>query len=141
MAASVVASPPWPGGVSVYDMTSAVMDPVDTRRVLAAQVDLCLTALGADLTAYIAGADSVEEFTSWFTGPALARPTVRRRVAAAAEVVTIFATYNRTALAAPWLREADEDGQVPASTLRHSIAIEPTVKALQSAAAAWVKHA
>lgn len=121
-------------------MTSAVMDPVDSRRVLAGQVDLCLTALGPDLTAYLSGAGSAEEFASWFTGPALARATVRRRVAAAAEVVNIFATYNRSALAAAWLRDVDENGHAPASTLRHSIATEPTVKALLSAAAAWARH-
>src|SRR3954465_10155 len=122
-------------------MTSAVMNRLDSGRVLAGQIDLCLTALGPELTAYLSGAGSAEEFASWFTAPALARATVRRRVAAAADVVNIFATFNRTALAAAWLRDVDENGNAPASTLRHSIATEPTVKALLAAAAAWVKHA
>jgi hypothetical protein len=140
MAASVAASPRWPGWVSVVGMTSAVLERLDSRRQLAEQVDLCLTALGPDLTAYVAGADSVDEFTSWVTGEAFAPASVRRRLAAAAEVVTTFAADNRSALAGPWLTEA-QDGSVPARTLRDSAGGEATVKALLAAATAWVRLA
>jgi NADPH-dependent ferric siderophore reductase len=121
-------------------MTSAVLDRVESRRQVAEQVDLCLTALGPDLTAYLSGAASVEEFTSWFTGPAVPRPTVRRRLAAAAEVVATFAVHNRSALAGAWLTEA-EGGAAPALTLRESPAGDPAVKALLAAATAWVRQA
>lgn len=121
-------------------MTSAVLNRADSRRQMAEQVDLCVTALGPELTAYVSGADSVEEFTSWFAGSAVARASVRRRVQLAAEVITTFAAYNRSALAGPWLTEA-EDGPAPALTLRRSYGGEPAVKALLAAATAWVRQA
>jgi hypothetical protein len=98
--------------------------------------ELCVAVLGAELTAYLAGAGSVGEFRSWF---ATRRPCpqVRRRLAAAAEVVGVFEAANRSAQAAAWLRELDQSGYTPARVLRLSEGDEASVKALLEAAAAW----
>ena len=99
--------------------------------------ELCVTALGRDLSAYVAGAASVDEFDSWFAGPLRPGHPVRRRLAAAAEIISVFEVANRTGLAAAWLREVDTEGYVPARVLRLSEGDQTSVKALLEAAAAW----
>ncbi|MFI5494789.1 hypothetical protein [Actinoplanes sp. NPDC051859] len=99
--------------------------------------DLCVTALGRPLTAYLAGATTVPEFESWFTAPTRPGYAVRRRLAAAAEIVGVFETANHTELAAAWLREVDADGYVPARVLRLSEGDETSVKALLETASMW----
>lgn len=98
---------------------------------------LCVTALGAELTAYVTGAATVAEFESWFAGGHRPPWQVRRRLAAAAELVLVFETANQSALAAAWLREMDPAGYVPARVLRLSEADETSVKALLEAAMTW----
>ena len=100
-------------------------------------VELCVEVLGDDMTAYLAGANSVGEFRGWAAGPVLGSDAAARRVTAAAEVIGIFATVNRTALTAPWLREVGPAGVVPARALRESSGDAATVKALHEAAEAW----
>ena len=99
--------------------------------------ELCVTVLGRELTAYVAGATGIGEFESWFAAPTRPGYLVRRRLAAAAEIVSVFETANRTALAAAWLREMDPQGYVPARVLRLSEGDETSVKALLETAAAW----
>jgi hypothetical protein len=98
---------------------------------------LCVTALGAELTAYVSGAATVGEFDSWFAGGHRPPWQVRRRLAAAAELVGVFSSANRSALAAAWLRELDPTGDVPARVLRLSEGDETGVKALLEAAEIW----
>jgi hypothetical protein len=98
---------------------------------------LCVTALGAELTAYVAGAATVAEFESWLAPGRRPPWPVRRRLAAAAELVSIFETANQSALAAAWLREMNPDGFVPARILRHSDGDGTTVKALLEAGLTW----
>ena len=100
-------------------------------------VALCVTALGAELTAYVAGAATVGELESWFATGRRPAPQVRRRLAAAAELVGVFEAANQSALAAGWLREVDPAGQVPARVLRLSDGDESSVKALLEAAMTW----
>ena len=66
---------------------------------------------------------------------------VRRRLAAAAELVNVFEGANQTALAPAWLREMDPTGYVPARVLRHSEGDEISVKALLEAADDLDAHA
>jgi hypothetical protein len=117
-------------------MTAAVVDRVGHASV---QDDaaLCVTALGAELTAYVAGASTVAEFESWFAGGRRPVRQVRRRLAAAAELVGVFEAANQSALAAAWLRELDPTGYVPARVLRISEGDETSVKSLLEAAAIW----
>jgi hypothetical protein len=123
-------------------MTATVVERAGSRAFVSrASVDdhaeLCVTVLGAELTAYVAGATTVGEFESWFAAPRGPNAHVRRRLAAAAEVVSVFETVNQTALAAAWLREMDPAGYVPARVLRLSEGDETSVKALLEAATFW----
>jgi hypothetical protein len=67
---------------------------------------VCSSVLGRDLTAYIAGADTVDQLESWLSGdhgPDSGR--ARDRLRAAASVIEIFAAVNQVHLAPAWLRE------------------------------------
>jgi hypothetical protein len=99
-------------------------------------VALCVSALGVDLTAYVTGADSREQFESWLVDAAAATPYLALRVAAAVELIDAFATGNRVSLAGPWLSEVGADGQVPARLLRAWTGDESLFKTLQAGAAA-----
>jgi hypothetical protein len=119
-------------------MTSvAIRERVAGHQRIREGVEICVEVLGEELTAFLAGANSVGEFRGWASGPVLSSDPPARRVAAAAEVVAIFAMVNRTALAAPWLREVGPAGIVPARALRESSGDPATVKALHEAAEAW----
>lgn len=115
-----------------------VADRVGDSTTPADPVDVCVTVLGADLTAYLSGADSVEEFESWRSGAA-GPDAAARRLAAAAEIVNIFAAWNMTAMTGPWLREVDSFGYTPARLLRRSTGDAATVKVLHDAAAAYAR--
>lgn len=118
-------------------MTAAVMERVEHASPVDNHAELCVTVLGTELTAYVVGATTVSEFESWFTAPARPDSRVQRRLAAAAEIINVFETANRTALAGAWLREVDASGRVPARVLRRSEGDEVSVKALLEAATAW----
>jgi len=117
-------------------MTATVVERVGHTSV-EDDMALCVTALGAELTAYVAGAATVGELESWFTAGRRPAPQVRRRLAAAAELVGVFEAANQSALAAGWLREVDPAGHVPARVLRLSDGDESSVKALLEAAMTW----
>ncbi len=117
-------------------MTATVVERVG-HTFAEEDAELCVTALGAELTAYVAGAVSVAEFESWLSGARRPPWQVRRRLAAAAELVTVFEAANQSALAAAWLREMDPTGYVPARVLRFSSGDETSVKALLEAAEIW----
>lgn len=117
-------------------MTATVVDRVGYTSV-DDDAALCVTALGAELTAYVAGAATVAELESWLAAERGPRWQVRRRLAAAAEIVNVFSGANQSALAPAWLREMDPTGYVPARVLRYSEADEISVKALLEAAAIW----
>lgn len=117
-------------------MTATVVERVGHTSV-EDDMALCVTALGTELTAYVAGAATVGEFESWFARGHRPAWQARRRLAAAAELVGIFETANQSALTAAWLREVDPAGYVPARVLRISEGDESSVKALLEAAMAW----
>jgi hypothetical protein len=117
-------------------MTATVVERIGHTSV-EDDMALCVTALGTELTAYVAGAATVGEFESWFTRGGRPAWQVRRRLAAAAELVGIFETANQSALAAAWLREVDPGGYVPARVLRISEGDASSVKALLEAAMIW----
>lgn len=116
---------------------TALREQTTARGSVRELVEVCVEVLGDDLTAYLAGANSVAEFRAWCAGPVLAIDTPARRVAAAAEVIGIFHMVNRTADAGPWLREVDAWGTIPARVLRESSADSATIKALHEAAEAF----
>src|SRR4051794_14363236 len=117
-------------------MTATVVERVGHHSVHD-DAALCVTALGPELTAYVTGAATLAEFESWFAAGHRPPRQVRRRLAAAAEVVSVFETANKSALAAAWLREMDPTGYVPARVLRLSEGDETSVKALLEAATIW----
>jgi hypothetical protein len=117
-------------------MTATVVERVGQASV-EDDAALCVTALGPELTAYVAGAATVGEFESWFAPGRRPAWPVRRRLAAAAELVSIFETANQSALAAAWLREVDPAGYVPARVLRLSDGDGTSVKALLESAVLW----
>jgi hypothetical protein len=117
-------------------MTAAVVERVGHTSV-EDDAALCVTALGADLTAYVSGAATAGEFASWFAAGHQPPWPARRRLATAAEVVGVFAAANQSALAAAWLREVDPAGFMPARVLRLSEGDEAGVKALIESAMSW----
>ncbi len=117
-------------------MTATVVERVGHTSVRD-DAALCVTALGTELTAYVAGAASVAEFESWLAPGRCPSWPVRRRLAAAAELVSVFEAANQSALAAAWLRELDPAGYVPARVLRQSEGDGTSVKALLEAALIW----
>ena len=98
---------------------------------------LCITALGPELTAYVAGAKTVAQLESWLAAVQGPAPQVRRRLSAAAELVTTFEVANRSALVAAWLREQDPAGFVPARALRFSDGDKTSVQGLLDAGEMW----
>ncbi|GLY95775.1 hypothetical protein Acsp02_30300 [Actinoplanes sp. NBRC 103695] len=104
---------------------------------VSANIEVCDEVLGEDLTAYLAGANTIDEFRSWSAGPVLSSDTAARRLSAAVELISIFHTVNRTSQAASWLREVGVGGLVPARALRESTGDPATVKALHEAAEAF----
>jgi len=118
-------------------MTAAILDrPVFTDPVND-DADLCVTTLGPELTAYVAGADSVREFESWFAARRPPNRLIRRRLAVAAALVSVFEAANQSAMAAAWLRELDPAGDIPARVLRMFEGDEAGAKALIEAAMTW----
>lgn len=119
-------------------MTATALRPSLLRESeVSANVEVCDEVLGEDLTAYLAGANTIGEFRSWCAGPVLSTDTAARRLSAAVELIGIFLAVNRTSQAASWLREAGPGGLVPARALRESTADPATVKALHEAAEAF----
>ncbi|HEV7965822.1 MAG TPA: hypothetical protein VGP57_24995 [Actinoplanes sp.] len=108
---------------------------------LSPDADLCSAVLGEQLTAYLAGADSVPEFRSWLTG---ADDEVRRqiapRLAAARQVILAFRAENKVTMALPWLREVGAAGDdAPARLIRGKGDDEGTANTVVQAARAWVR--
>jgi len=121
-------------------MTATAVRPMrqpSPLSTVSADVEVCAEVLGEDLTAYLAGANSIDEFRSWSAGPVLDTDTAARRLAAAVELIGIFHTVNRTAQAAPWLSGVGPSGLVPARALRESTGDPATIKALHEAAEAF----
>ena len=99
-------------------------------------VALCLTVLGADLTAYLAGADTLAQFESWLATPALAGPHALPRIRAAAELIDALATYNQVSMAGPWLAEVCRATRSPPSPLRPAPRARPPVRSAAGRSAA-----
>jgi hypothetical protein len=67
---------------------------------------VCSSVLGRDLSAYAAGADTVDQLESWLSGgEGPDSGQARDRLQAAASVIEIFAVVNQVHLAQAWLRE------------------------------------
>jgi hypothetical protein len=109
---------------------------------LSRDADICSGVLGEQLTAYLAGADSVAEFRSWLAGT---DDEVRRqltpRLAAARHVILAFRAENKVAMARPWLREVGAAGDdAPARLIRGKGDDEGTASTVVQAAKAWVRR-
>jgi hypothetical protein len=100
------------------------------------------TWLGAELTAYLTGADSPAELCRWVSGsdgrvgpPAAAG----RRLQTASEVVEAFAAAGRGTVARAWLREVSSltGGRSPAHLVRHA-RTEQLLDQVREAAARYV---
>jgi hypothetical protein len=94
-----------------------------TVGVLSASgIERCVSLLGEELTAYIAGAATVSEFHRW-RGDRRRWAEFAARIQGAVEVADTFARANRLGAAAGWLREvgaAGVAGRSPARLLREA---------------------
>jgi hypothetical protein len=82
----------------------------------------CGAVLGPELTAYVAGADSVERLADLIDDP-MAAEAVEERLHTALFVVDVFAEANLLGVVRDWLRDvgaAGVPGRSPASLLRES---------------------
>ena len=99
----------------------------------------CVPVLGEDMTAYLAGANSVAQFDGWLAGVAEpAAHTAPLRLSAARQVLRIFAAENLSSYAKEWLRNVGTTGTAPARTIREAIGDDHAVKDVFLAAAAWI---
>ena len=99
----------------------------------------CVRVFGAELTAYLAGADSLGQFERWLAGGGRAsRELVAVRLAAGAEVVRIFAAENALSVARHWLREIGDYVEAPARTIRSAGFNDDAIKDVIQAATFWV---
>ena len=99
----------------------------------------CVPVLGAELTAYLAGADSLGQFERWLTGSErLARELAAVRLAAGAEIIRIFGAENVLSMVGPWLREIGEYAQAPARIIRAAGFDDDAIKDVIQAAIFWV---
>src|SRR2546430_156423 len=96
--------------------------------------------LGEDLTAYVAGADSIGQLDTWVVSRDVSvRQRVLRRMLAAGDVIRIFSADNLLSYARPWLREIGPGGQpAPARLLRRHADDHHAVKDVLNAATDWV---
>src|ERR1700761_733136 len=100
--------------------------------------ELCLTALGVELTAYVAGAESVDEFEA----SPIPDHEARHRLAMAADVIGIFSIYTRPADVAPWLQTVDEaTGLVRAQIVRAFGSTGRLAHTVRTAAVEWARSA
>lgn len=108
---------------------------------LSHDADLCSAVLGEQLTAYLAGADSVPEFRSWLTGTDdEVHRQIAPRLAAARQVILAFRAENKVTMALPWLREVGAAGDdAPARLIRGKGDDEGTANTVVQAARAWVR--
>jgi hypothetical protein len=99
----------------------------DTAYEEAQYLDACVADvqewLGAELTAYLTGADSPAELVGWLSGREGGTPAAAgRRLQTASEVVETFAAAGQGTLARAWLREVSPltGGRSPAHLVRHA---------------------
>jgi hypothetical protein len=78
----------------------------------------CIALLGVDLSAYLAGANSVREFQRWRGGADGSGGAAARRLAAVAEVIGVFSAENLRSAVPAWLREVGADRICPADRIR-----------------------
>jgi hypothetical protein len=79
--------------------------------------------LGAELTAYLAGAESPAELSRWLSDASASVPGgAGRRLQTVSEVVEIFAAAGQGTRARAWLREVSRAtaGRSPADLVRHA---------------------
>ncbi|MDP9793737.1 hypothetical protein J2S43_002249 [Catenuloplanes nepalensis] len=103
----------------------------------------CAAALGEELTAYLAGADTVAELDAWRSGAAAAPDPGRTvvRLAAGTELIRIFAAENLLSHLRHWLREmtdTEEGPLVPARAIRTAGTDIQPIKTVLQAAHFWV---
>jgi hypothetical protein len=116
--------------------------PTATERSVAdmsRDAELCATVLGAPLTAYIAGADSVDEYRRWLSGDGEARSRIAPRLAAVRRVITVFRAENWLSMVRPWLREAGAAGDIPARVIRDKGDDEAISAMVAEAASQWLR--
>jgi hypothetical protein len=98
----------------------------------------CVPVLGAELTAYLAGADSLGQFERWLTGTErMPRELAAVRLGAGAEIIRIFGAENSLSMVGPWLREIGEYAQAPARIIRNAGFDDDAVKDVIQAATMW----
>jgi hypothetical protein len=116
------------------------VDGVTTPDDLAGYTRRLAAVLGDDLTAYVAGADSIGQLDIWVSSrDVTVRQRVLRRLIAAGDVIRIFSADNLLSFARPWLREVGPAGQpAPARLLRRHGEDHRAVKHVLHSATQWV---
>lgn len=100
----------------------------------------CALAVGSNLTAFVAGSDSVADFRSVVAGRDRdRRERARKRLRVAAEVIRLFAGENMVSLVGPWLSDVPGNGlPAPARTIRERGDDADAINGLVKAASGWL---
>jgi hypothetical protein len=101
---------------------------------------LCTAVVGEELTAYVAGAESVGQYRRRLAGDAGQRARIASRLAATRRVLLAFQAENAVGMCQPWLRDVGADGEIPARIIRDKGDDEAVGALLAEAAGLWLRR-
>jgi hypothetical protein len=117
------------------------VDPGIEDADIMSDADLCTAVVGEELTAYVAGAESVGQYRRWLAGDAAGRRLIAPRLAATRRVVLAFQAENAVGLCQPWLRDVGAAaGDIPARIIRDKGDDEAVGAVLAEAAGDWLRR-
>ncbi len=116
------------------------MDPGIEDADIMSDADLCAAVVGEELTAYVAGAESVGQYRRWLAGDAGRRRLIAPRLAATRRVLLAFQAENAVGMCQPWLRDVGAAGEVPARIIRDKGDDEAVGAVLAEAAGDWLRR-
>jgi hypothetical protein len=99
--------------------------------------NLCEVVLGEPLTAYLSGADSIEQYHALLRSDGDQLRRVANRLAAARRVILTFQIENAAGTAAAWLRGLGA-AEVPADMIREDSDNETLGTEMEQTASKWL---
>jgi hypothetical protein len=119
---------------------AAILSALSRRQLsdMTSDADLCAEVLDEGLVAYVAGADSIDDYRRRLAGSDYDRVRVAVRLAATRRVILLFDAANCLFLAEPWLREHGAAGDTPARLIRDKGDDDKIAAIVAEAAEEWL---
>ena len=115
------------------------IEDADLTTDLMSDAGLCAAVVGEELTAFVAGAESVGQYRRWLSGDAAHRRLIIPRLAATRRVLLAFQAQNAVGMAQAWLRDVGA-GEIPARIIRDKGDDEAVGTLLAEAADDWLRR-